>query len=130
MTTVDIAIKRAEAQAIADRRSDAINAQPATTSKQCPPHASRLHRIAATITAEDLPPARITISDGAVDVDLTGTELVENGVRRYAAAINSPVTETPFDVQGFAATKWTASGWLDGSWWSISGTELLPAVTR
>lgn len=131
--TADELAMRREADRIGRRRSDAIAAHPATTSKQCPPHASLLHRIAAIITTENLPAARVTTTrDGQVIVELTGAALVENGVRRYAAALGLLVTECPFETEGgLAATQWYASGFDGhgtgvGAWWYVHGYETLP----
>lgn len=42
-----------------------------------------------------------------------------------------PVTESPFDVNGFAATLWSTSGFDGvGCWWKVEGHELLPAEVR
>lgn len=131
--TADVIAMRAEADRIGRRRSDAIAAHPATVSKQCPPQASLLHRVAALITTEQLPAARVTTTrDGQVIVELTGAELVENGVRRWAAALGLLVTEAPYEVDsGLAATQWYASGFDGhgagvGAWWYVHGYELLP----
>jgi hypothetical protein len=121
---------RSEARRIADRRADAIAQHPATISKQCPSHASLLHRVAAFITTEDLPPATVRVTPAAeVFIDATGSDLVQNCVRRYAAALDLPVTEAPYDNDsGFAAVQWSTSGYDGGTglWWSVSGHELLP----
>lgn len=125
--TADVIAMRAEADAIAAARADAIAMHPVSRSK-CPPHAAMLHRVAALITTEDLPPAKITVTTAhEVHVDLTGAELVENAVRRYAAALGLIVTQAEVEVNGFAAIRWIASGVDDGAvWWCVSADELLP----
>lgn len=129
--TGDVIAMRQEIDRIARSRQDAIAAHPATRSK-CPPHAALLHRVAGLITSEDLPAATISITPkGEVLVDLTGNELVENGVRRYAAALELVVTVADVEVRGFAAKRWIASGFDGhnagvGAWWCISADELLP----
>lgn len=113
-------------------REQAKAAHPATVSKQtCPPHAALLHRLAALITTEQLPPAHWSINGRDIIVDLTGTGLVENAVRRWAAALDLLVTEVPVDgPQGVAATRWDASGWDGtGTWWHVVGDLPLAAVT-
>lgn len=112
-------------------REAAKAAHPSTISKQCPPHAALLHRLAALITTEDLPPAHLSVNGRDIVVDLTGTGLVENGVRRWAQALDLLVTEVPVDgPQGVAATRWDASGY-DGTntWWHVIGDLPLAAVT-
>lgn len=130
---------RREADAIGRRHPDVLTreqakaAHPATVSKQCPPHAALLHRVASLITTKNLPPATVTVTThGEVKVDATGTGLVENCVRRYAAALALPVIETPFETDsGYAATRWEAGGFDGhgsgvGAYWIVSGYELLP----
>src|SRR4051794_30609935 len=120
--TADVIAMRAEADAIQAKRADAIAAHPATRSK-CPPHAALLHRVAALITTEDLPPAKVSITpEGEVLVDLTGAELVENAVRRWAAALDLIVTDADVEICGFAGRRWIASGFDGhgtgiGAWW-------------
>lgn len=115
-------------------REQAIARHPATTSK-CPPSAALLHRVASLITTENLPPARVTTTrDGQVIVELTGAELVESNVRRWAAALELVVTEAPFEVDsGLAATQWYAAGFDGhgagvGAYWHVHGYELLPTA--
>lgn len=125
--------RRLEAQREADRiaqaRPDVITTH--VVSRTCPPFAALLHRLAALITAEDLPPASVRVDGlhGQVFVDASGCELVENVVRRYAAALDlGPVTEVPVDgPSGLAAVQWSASSY-DGSgvWFLVSGEQLLP----
>lgn len=135
--TVDGLAAHREISEIAARRPDVIRAReaaiaqhPATVSKQCPPHAAQLHRLASLITTEQLPPAHLNINGRDILVDLTGTDLVENGVRRWAAALDLLVTEVATDKNGAAGTLWSASGW-DGTntWWHVAGALPLSAVT-
>lgn len=122
--TADVVEMRAEADRIGQRRPDAIRP---TTAGTCPSHAALLHRVASLITTEELPPAKVTVTPAAeVLVDASGGLLVENTVRRYADAIGQTVTETPVDVSGWAATQWSASGYLDSVWFHIVGCELHP----
>lgn len=125
------------AAGIAARREQAIAQHPSTVSKQCRPHAALMHRLAALITTEELPPAKVTfaftVTGPEVEVDATGDENVQNVVRRYAAALGlPPVIESPYDAPGgFAAIRWTASG-RDGTgtWFFVHGYELLPVHER
>lgn len=90
----------------------------------CPPHAAMLHRIASLITTAQLPPAHVMVNGRDVLVDLTAEELVESGVRRWAAGLDLTVTEVRTDT----GTLWSASGW-DGQnvWWHITGALPVPA---
>lgn len=103
----------------------------ALASPSCPPHAALLHRIASLITTEGLPPAHWSINGRDIVVDCTGAELVENVVRRWAAAIELLVVEIPVDgPAGVAATRWDASGWDGtGCWWHVFGDLPVAAVT-
>lgn len=128
MTAVSELALRKEIADIAARRPDVITPD---AHRPCPPHAGLLHRLAALITTEDLPPAQVTITPAReILVDCTGQTLVENTVRRWAAALElPPVTEAPFDVDGFAATLWSSSGYDGtGSWRKVEGYELLPTT--
>lgn len=119
----------AEAAAIARRRPDVIRTD--AVSRSCPPHAALLHRIAAVMTTESLPPAHLSVNGRDVVIDCSGDPLVENAVRRWAAALDLLVTEVPVDgPAGVAATRWDASGW-DGSncWWHVFGVLPVAAVT-
>jgi hypothetical protein len=122
--------KVAEAAEIQGRRGDAIAGHPVTLSK-CPPMAVLLHRVASLITTEDLPPATVTVTPtGEVRVDLTGSELVENSCRRWAAALDLIVTEAAVEFRGFAARRFIASGYVDGIYWRLDADELLPTPVR
>lgn len=116
---------------VAARRAAAKAQHPATLGRPCPPHAAQLHRLAALITTEALPPAHLSINGRDVMVDCSGSELVQGDVRRWAAALDLIVTEVVYDCpDGTAATLWSASGW-DGTntWWHIAGAQPIPAVT-
>jgi hypothetical protein len=124
-------VLRRESDRIERRRPDAIHRDQDrqtvafTPSRSCPPHAALLHQIAALVTTENLPPARITADGSEVFVDASGVELVQNVVRRWAAALELVVEEIPLDTgEGFAATCWTASGY-DGTgvFWHVAGTK-------
>lgn len=131
--TADVISMQAEADAIAARRADTIRVHPSTVAKQCPPQAGLLHRIASLITTEDLPAAKVTVTPAAtheVLVDLTGADLVENGVRRWAAALGLIVTDAEVEVRGFAARRWIASGFEAGMYWRVQADELLPTPVR
>jgi hypothetical protein len=101
------------------------------TSNTLSPQAARLVRLATLINDEQLPPASISIAADGSHVQVTASQcpLVENTVRRWAAALEMVVTETPSEVEGrIAATTWSASGWDGtGTWWLIAGTEIVPA---
>lgn len=118
--------KRLEARRIADRRPDVVLTAPRPT---CPPSAALLHRVASLITTEDLPPARITVTeDGQLLIDCSQNPLVENAVRRWCAALDlGPVTETAAESGGFAAVEWSSSGYAFGPWCHVVGGLLLPA---
>lgn len=90
----------------------------------CPPFAALLHRLASLVTTADLPPAHVSVNGRDVLVDLTGCELVENGVRRWAAALGLTVT----DVHADAGALWSASGY-DGTgvWFHVTGALPVPA---
>lgn len=126
--SADVIAMRREADDIARRRTDAISRHPAGTAR--PPHAALLHRIANLITAEDLPPARVTIRGSEVLIDASSEGQVENTVRRWAQALDLLVTQVAYDLDnGVAATLWSTSGY-DGTgvWWHIAGAEPVAAV--
>lgn len=128
--TVDVAAIQAELAELTARR---VNEVPDRPAGKCPPYAALLHRVASLITTENLPPASVTVTvHGEVRVDATGTGLVENACRRWAAALGLVVTEAPYEVDsGFAATRWEAAGFDGhgtgvGAYWHVHGYELLP----
>lgn len=84
----------------------------------CPRHAADLHRIASLITTGDLPPAHLSISGRDVLVDLTTSELVENGVRRWAAALGFEIVT---EVRTDTGRLWSSSGFRGGQWFHITG---------
>lgn len=123
--TVDAAAIHAELAELTARR---VNEVPSRSQlRTCTPHAALLHRVAALENAEDLPAAEVRVNRiGAVAIDCTGSEQVQSDVRRWAAALDLAVTESPWDVEGYAATQWTARGVVNGTWFSVLGYELLP----
>lgn len=124
MSTVTELAMRQEVATIARRRPDVIRPNPST----CPPHAALLHKIAALITTEDLPPAHVSVKGQDIIVDCSGSGLVQGDVRRWAAALGMVVTEVAYDCpDGTAATLWSASGWDGtGCWWHVAGALPVP----
>lgn len=112
-------------------RADAIARHPAGKGMgTCPPHAALLHRVASLITTENLPPVHISIHGNDITLDASNGELVQNVVRRWAAALDLIVSEVPYDLPGgTAATLWSASGY-DGTGvhWHVAGA--LPVQVR
>lgn len=87
------------------------------------PHAARLHRLAAFITENDLPPADLSIhaDGGIVSINFHTTEHGENGLRRWAQALGFVVGTQPYqDAQGCASELLYAEGHLDGVYYSAA----------
>ena len=96
----------------------------APTTPTLTPTAGRLHRVAALITSENLPDVHIAFGTDLVVVGAHGDDReAENTVRRWSAALRTPVTTRVCDMpDGTAGTEWSASAWDGhGSWWLISG---------
>jgi hypothetical protein len=88
------------------------------------PQAARLVRLATLINKEQLPEAALSVSPTHVQVTAVHDPLVENTVRRWAAAVELPVEEyASEDAEGLACIGWRASGYDGtGCWWLIAGT--------
>ncbi len=85
-----------------------------TAAKPLSPFAVLLHTLAAHITAHDLPPADLMVSDSGVVVDLSpAAPLAVNGIRRWAASVQAPVHETPDSLHGQPARLFEARGLTD-----------------
>lgn len=128
MTAVSDLVARRETNDQA--RANAIARHPAGKALgPCPPHAALLHRIASLITTENLPEAHISINGRDIIVDASNGELIQNVVRRWAAALDLIVSEVPYDLPGgTAATLWSASGY-DGTGvhWHVAGAQPVTA---
>lgn len=79
--------------------------------------AATLHRLAALITEHDLPPADITVHADCsiISVGFYTSDHGENGLRRWAQAVDLIVGSQPHEDQHGCATELLhASGRVDG----------------
>lgn len=78
-----------------------------TLTPPCPPQAQALHRLAALITEDELPPARIALYDenGLSIGPMLGDRDGETTVRRWAQALSLIVTETPHTADDGTAER-------------------------
>jgi hypothetical protein len=116
---------------MAARRPDAVLPAHAEQALTLTPFAALLHRTAALITREDLPPALLSFGTSSVVVTaLPEDHLAQGTVRRWAAAVELVVDERPCDMHdGTAGVMWTATGY-DGTgvYWNIAGRRPVDAL--
>lgn len=106
------------------RRPDAVRPTLTVAPRILSPFAARLHRIAAFITEHQFPEAEIAVIEGSVLIEVHDSP-IEGTVRRWAAALGTPVTAMPYRMfDGAAGTEWTTSGWDgSGTWWMVGGKQ-------
>lgn len=92
------------------------------------PYAATLHRLAAFITENDLPPVSLNVHDDGrfISIHVPGA-YCENAVRRWAQALQLLVDVRPADMpDGTAGECLVASGFAEGMQWQVAG--LRPVV--